>query len=211
VRQVSLGEGGRIRVGFGHWTDLTSIAAIVEQLGQAQPAIRVELRQMSLPDQIAAFHEGRLDVGFVRRAIEDSALESERLRQEPLVVVLPSGHRLAARRRIGLHALAAEPFVLLPRAIAPRLYDLVLNSCRECGFVPRVPHEADHPQTVLNLVAAGIGVSLVPESAGRLQGAGLVFRPLRPALPPIETFLICRKGPRPAVVDGFLEIVRRLC
>ncbi len=79
---------------------------------------------------------------------------------------------MAGRRGITLSALAEEAFILPPRDSVPVYHDLVLKACREAGFVPDVPHEADHLPTVLGLVAAGSGVSLIPASARRAKCQG---------------------------------------
>ena len=80
-----------------------------------------------------------------------------------------------------LSSLAQETFVFIRRETVPMFYDLVVAACREAGFVPHATHEADHPQLVLGLVTAGIGISLVPASTRGARTRGVVFRPLTPS------------------------------
>jgi DNA-binding transcriptional LysR family regulator len=101
--------------------------------------------------------------------------------REPLCAVLPARHRLAPRARVPLAALADEAFALFPRQRAPVFYDLILDSCKEAGFRPRITHEAAEWQALASLVAAGLVVTLAPESVRNLPRAGVVYRPIRPS------------------------------
>src|SRR4029079_17504819 len=146
--------------------------------------IRVELHTMAVPAQYAALREGRLDVGFVRPPVPDAALRSEIRTREELVIALPLRHRAARAHTISLAALANDPFVLPPRELVPVYHDIVLKACREAGFVPNAPHEPDHLQLMLGMVAEGSGVALAPASARKMKQHRLAFA----ALPtPIET------------------------
>jgi DNA-binding transcriptional LysR family regulator len=136
---------------------------------------------MSVPAQIAALLDGRLDVGFVRPPIGDAALNSEIVISEPLVVALPPKHRFASRSHLQLSGLANEPFVLPSRDAVPMFHAAVLRACREAGFVPHAPHEVDHLHMVLRMVAAGAGVALVPGSARKINQGRVAYRALRPS------------------------------
>ena len=208
ARRASLGEVGRLRIGFAYWMDLTSIVAMVGGLHQRQPAASVDLRAMSVPSQIAALRDERLEVGLVRPPIAEPWLQTKLVAVEPLVVALPEGHRLASNRRIPVSALSREPHVLVPRDVVPVFYDLTLELCREAGFVPHVQDEVDHPETVLGLVAAGLGVSLVPAWACKLVRPGVVFRPLRPSPPIIQTMVAWRRDATSPLVAELLRVVR---
>jgi DNA-binding transcriptional LysR family regulator len=207
ARRASIGEAGRLRVGFAYWMDVERIAAAVERLARLHPGISVELRSLSVVAQLAALKDGRLDAGFVRPPVEDPLLRSERLPDEPLVVALPATHRLAAKERLSLAALAAQRFILFPRESVPRFYDLVLALCRDAAFVPHVAHEADHPRMVLRLVAAGLGISLVPASARQSGERGVVFRSLRPPVI-LETAIAWRREGSSPLVERLVEAVR---
>ena len=89
--------------------------------------------------------------------------------REPLIAAVPANHSLAGRRRIALRALAAEPFIQFPRELAPGLYDLAIAACQKAGFTPHLAQEAVQMQTILGLVAAGLGVALVPHCMSKLQ------------------------------------------
>ena len=181
ARRASRGEVGTLRVAAANWIDPVRVLEAVRSFNAENAAIQVELQTMSISLQVVALRDERLDVGFVRPPIDEPSLMSEMLLREPFVVALSADHRLAGTNRIALSSLADEPFVFIRRDTVPIFYDLVLKMCRDAGFVPNVPHEADHPQMVLGLVAAGMGISLVPASARQAKPRRVVLRPLRPS------------------------------
>ena len=123
----------------------------------------------------------------MRRPVNDPAIGTEFLIREPLVAALPRNRRLASKGRVSLSTLVDEPSVLVQRENGARVHGAVLRACREAGFVPHAPHEADHLQTVIGMVAAGSGVSLVPASARKIREHRVVYRPLHPVPPNFET------------------------
>jgi DNA-binding transcriptional LysR family regulator len=210
ARRIGSSEAPRLRVAVGYCMDHADIAACVGDFNAAHDEVHVELRTMSVPAQLTALSEGRLDVGFVRPPITDPALMSEVLIAEPLVVALPAKHPLTRRRQIGLRTLANEPFVFVLRDAVPVYHDTVLRMCRQAGFVPRAPHEVDHLQMLLAMVAAGSGVSLVPKGAQKWRQYRVVYRPLHGAeTHMIETVVAWRRQDTSATVRAFVEVVRR--
>jgi DNA-binding transcriptional LysR family regulator len=209
ARRASRGEIAPLRVGVAHWIDPARILASVRSFNAHNPTIQVDLQTMSVPAQLAALREERLDVGFVRPPIGESSLASEMLVREPFVIALPATHRFAGSKRIPLSSLANESFVFIRRDALPVFYDLVLQVCRQAAFVPHAPHEADHPQMVLGLVAAGMGISLVPASVQNTKPRGLVLRSLRPSPRILESGLAWRREDTSPTVNGFLKVARR--
>ena len=197
-----------IKVGFGYWTDLSRLCTAIKRFGDSHPAVHVELHTMSVPNQIAALREGRLDVGFVRPPVTDPELNSESLLSESFVVAVPKTHRLAKEKHIQLSALKEQHFVMPPRTELPFFYDLTLKLFHDAGFVPRIRHEVGYPTMVLGLVGTGVGISLVPESIRNIQSAGVVFVPLQPSSRILETVLAWRKHKGSPAMSRFLEIVR---
>src|SRR5438552_15638688 len=153
---------------------------IIREYRRRFPGVRLTLREMVPARQIDEFRAGRLDVGFTRPipATDDAWLRSECLYRDSLLAVLPKGHPASTRPVVPVKQLAAEPFVLFHRAGAPELFDAIVSLCSRAGFTPRVVNEADMMQTVMTLVEAGEGVALVPACVSKLQGSGVVFRPV---------------------------------
>jgi DNA-binding transcriptional LysR family regulator len=199
----------RLRIGVGYCMDHADVSLLVGRFNARRPEVQVELHTVAVPVQVAALRDARLDVGFVRPPISEQTLNVEVLIREPLVAALPPGHRLASRARIPLGALADEPFILPPRDAVPLFHDAVLKACREAGFVPHAPHEADHLQMILGMVAAGAGVGLVPSAARKIRQHRVIYRPLHPACDALETAVAWRRDDASPIVAEFLADVRR--
>ncbi len=208
LHQFSRGEAGWLSVGLTPWMDFTELPDLIRLFGKGHRGVHFDLHTLNVPDQLAALHEGRLHVGFLRPPVDGSALAVEPILRESLVVALPRHHPLARRDRIPLRALADQPFAALPRNKAPAFYDLVVSLWREAGVLPRVTHEADHPLAVLRLVSAGRGISLVPASCPTLGVRGIAFRRLKPSRPVLGIVLAWRRNETSPVVHAFVRLVR---
>jgi DNA-binding transcriptional LysR family regulator len=212
TRQAQAGQMGLLRVGFGPTLMLSTLAHVVRAFRQRRPGVRVDLRELPTGEQMAALVRGDLDVGFVRGAEGDARLHMELFAREPLVIALPRDHRLAAAARVPLAALADDPWVLFPRAIAPLLHDKVMSLCERAGFRPRVVQDSREVYTTVGLVGAGVGVTVIPDTVRRMSWNGVVYktipraamaislvRPSGPVKPVVEAFLaVAKKAPRPA-------------
>jgi DNA-binding transcriptional LysR family regulator len=210
ARRASQGEVGTLRIGCAHWMDTARIIAAIGSCRQRNPGIELDLQTLSVPLQVAALRDERLDVGFVRAPIDERWLTSEVLLSEPFVVALPAKHRLGSRKRIAVLDLSGEAFILLPREAVPIFHNLVLKTCRDAGFVPHIPHEMSHPQLVLDLIATGAGISLVPASFRNAKARGVVYRPLSPSPRVLYTALAWRREITSPLVAGFLKAARRV-
>jgi DNA-binding transcriptional LysR family regulator len=127
------------------------------------------------------------------------------LARERTVAALPAGHALTSRKRVPLRRLADQPLVLFPRSQAPGLHDRLLSALSSTGASPWVAQYAPETQTIIGLVAAGIGVSLVQASVQRLALPGVVYRPVAGA-PVVELAAIVRPGKRDPLVAAFLSL-----
>jgi DNA-binding transcriptional LysR family regulator len=160
--------------------------------------------------QVEAIRAGTLQLGFARPPFGDETLAAETVYEEPVIVVLPDGHPLASRGALSLAALSAEPFVLFPRERRPGWYDFVVGLCRDAGFQPVVAEEAPDLATAMALVAAGIGLTLVPASVKDLRRSGIEYRDLVAPVPRTRLLALRRAGEPPPVVARFLEVVREV-
>jgi DNA-binding transcriptional LysR family regulator len=202
ARRVHEGRAGRLRIGFVGSALLSIVPDVVQRFRAARPDVEVDLRERSTVDQLRALRANEIDIGLAPLPIDDDGLVATVLVRERTLAVVPVGHPLAAAQRIGPRRLAAEPFVLFPRAQAPGFHDLLLSGLTRNGVRPRVVH-ASEMQTIVGLVAAGIGVSLVPASVERLALHGVVYRPVVRA-PLVELAVITRRGERSPLVQAFL-------
>jgi DNA-binding transcriptional LysR family regulator len=200
------GEAGRLRIGFVGSASYETLPAILRAFRESRPEVELTLREMTTPDQLGALGTGRLDVGLIRPPVTDAGpVDLVPLVLERIIAVLPDTHPLAARERVAVADLADEPFVFFPRRIGVTLYDDVLAVCREAGFTPRIVQEAEETHTVISLVSAGIGVSLLPEAVETIRRPHVVFRPLDGPNTELELSLAKRAGDSSPLVQQFVE------
>ncbi len=207
AKRASHGESGRIVVAYPSTFAYSGLPELVRAFRAKFAAVELVLRELSPQDQLDAIRDKRVDVGFVRAPVDEPGLTTELVRSEPLVAALPSGHPLAGRTSLALALLAKEPFVLFSRARGPAYFDHLVGLCREAGFTPRVVQEA--PQLdIVSLVAAGLGVSLLPSSIRKFRRSGIVLRPITGG-PRTELLVVWSARNRSAVLREFLDVVRR--
>ncbi|HYG67057.1 MAG TPA: LysR substrate-binding domain-containing protein [Anaeromyxobacteraceae bacterium] len=211
ARRVAEGEAGALAVGFVASATYALLPRLYRRFRERHPAVALTLTELSTAEQVVALRAGQIQVGLARLPVgSDAGLAIEPLVEEPLVVALPTGHPLASAPAVALAALAREPFVLFPRQPRPGWIDVVQNACAAAGFRPAVAQEALELSTAVTLVAAGIGVTLVPASAQALRLAGVVYRPLEAPAPTTHLLALHRPDePRP-VVARFLEVAREV-
>ena len=208
ARRAAGGETARLRVGVGYCMDQLDIGKAISLFNQQHGTIRVELRMMAVPAQFDALQHDRLDIGFVRPPVSEPSLTSEILATEPLMVALRSDHRLRNRHSIELSSLANDRFILPARDTVPAYHDIVVNVCREAGFVPNAPHEVDQLLMALGMVTAGSGVALVPAFARTIRPARVVLVPLR-ARKNLEMAVALRRDDMSSTTTEFVKIARR--
>lgn len=175
-QRAARGEAGRLRIGFGIASIIGLLPDVLLRFRRSHPAVQLELRDMSTPDQVAGLAAGEIDVGFVRLPVTAGRLVVRPVLDERLVLAI--GPRRPWQPRLGLQSVAAEPFIIIARGRSASFYDHVLSVCAAAGFAPRIVQEANELFTVLSLVGAGLGVSLVPRSAASMQLPGIRFREL---------------------------------
>lgn len=206
------GETGSLRVGFVSSAGLGVVLPdAVRRFRTERPDVQMVLNEHNSDEQVELITQGRLDVGLLHPPLRSElGLQIENVLVEPLVVALPGNHRLARRRRIALGALAGEPWVLFPRAIASRLYEEIMTACADGGFSPRVVQEGIKLSTIMSLIGAGLGVSLVPRSLARLRLGRVVCVPLAKAGPALPLALMWRRGDANPPLAPFMQVVREV-
>lgn len=210
ARRAGRGELGLLRIGFtGSASFNPFVTGAIRDFRAAYPDVEVELVEETTSSLLERFAAGRLDVAFMRPAPgEVDHLSSHRAVTEPLVVAMPSGHAQAGRRNVPLKALADDAFVLYPRRNGRALFDLIVATCQSAGFSPKILQVAPQLTSVVNLVATGIGVSIVPASMAQVATAGVVYRPLTKA-PRASITLVHRSAPEPRSAAIFIDLVRK--
>lgn len=221
AQDVAQGQAGCLRIGFVGAMLYRGLPPMLQPFQAAHPRLRVELREMSSAEQLAALQRDELHVGFAHTAHVPAGLDHILVASQPLVACLPDTHALvsgqsAARPQppICLGDLGQEPLALVSRAVSPDYHDRILALCAQAGWQPQVRHELRHWLSVVSLVSQGMGVALVPEALQRSGLAGAAFVPLAHATPPYETRCVWRQGQgeafsgNPAALSAFLAVVR---
>jgi DNA-binding transcriptional LysR family regulator len=188
-RKTSRGELGQISIGFVGSATYNILPSILQQFRDRYPQVHIELHELTTDRQLIWLHEGRIDIGLMRPPIIEPDVSSQVIFQESLVVALPVTHQLATMATIDLASLATEPFILFPRQLAPGLYDPIITICQAAGFSPLVVQECIQMQTIVSLVSANMGVSILPESIQEVQRYGVVYKPIQDPTVPISTLV----------------------
>jgi DNA-binding transcriptional LysR family regulator len=203
ARSIDAGQVGVLRLSFVGSALLSALPALVQRFRAERPRVELQLRERSTVEQLRALRTGTIDVGLVRLPLADAAdLEVRRVVREATIAAVPETHPLARLRRIPLRRLAGEPLVLFPREQAPGFHDLLVDRMRTTGLSPRVAQYAPEMLTIIGLVAAGIGVSPVPESMRELALGNVAYRPLAGA-PRSELALVTRADETSPLVRAF--------
>ena len=204
VRTVHAGLAGRLEIGLSGSHFLGPLPGIIRSLAELHPDIDVVLNEMAPNDQIEALRESRIDLSISRQPVEDELLCSQPLWPDPLVVALPPGHALARRKQLTLDALARERFVMLRRETS-LFAEQLLQACAAAGFTPDVAQTVSEVPAQLSLIAAGLGVGLVPASTHNYQAHALAFRPLAGTPLAAGVHAVMRQDRRKAVIDTFVH------
>ncbi|MET0498134.1 MAG: LysR family transcriptional regulator [Steroidobacteraceae bacterium] len=217
TRRTALGEQGRVAVGFTSSAPFHPfVPRVIRSFREMSPLVTLVLEESGSSELVQALHSEEIDAAFIRSPVADVVdLVVRPILEEEMLVALPAAHALAslpdtgAASALPLAALANETFILYKRPGGPGLYDTIITACRGAGFSPRIGQEAPRIISTLNLVAAGLGVSIVPASLRRLQMDGVVYRRLADnALLRAPLILACRRGANSAAVQRFIELVQ---
>jgi DNA-binding transcriptional LysR family regulator len=210
AQRAARGEVGILGIGFFGTAFAPILPALVQAYRRKYPIVELHLFELNPDQQLVAFDEGRIDLGFTRRIPADrrAEFEEEVVYTDQLAIALPATHALAKHKVIRLKSLASEAFVQFHRKGAPGLFDEVIAVCRRAGFAPRIMHEPNLMVTAMTLVESGLGVSLMPRCVRTLNRSQAVIRPIAPKSAPIPLCVIWRKAAHNPTLEAFLEILR---
>jgi len=221
ARRTARGEAGRIGLGFTSSASFHPfVPQAIREYRETHPGVALSLEESGTGELVDSLLDERLDAAFVRSPIGESAggpaegIAVHSVLEEAMVAALPAGHALAARpapRTLALAAMAAETFILYRRPLGPGLYDAIIAACQRAGYSPIIGQEAPRMLATLSLVAAGLGVTLVPQSMRRLRVHGVVYRALdrdSGLVAPLN--LAYRRGESSAAAQRFIALVRRM-
>lgn len=176
VRRIADGRQGLVRIAFTGSAAHTQLPRLARIVKGELPGMALEIHaDLLTPAQVDGLTNGRLDIGVLRPPMSGAGLDHRTIATEPLVLAVAADHRLATEPVVSMTDLRTETFVLFAGPDSA-VNDAVLRSCRTAGFVPQHEHEAAGISVLLPLVAADLGVALVPASVRAAPLAGVVFR-----------------------------------
>jgi DNA-binding transcriptional LysR family regulator len=208
VQRASQGEVGRLVIGFVMSATCSILPGILRNYRKRFPGVELTLHESTTGDGISALREKKMHFCFLRLPVREEELSSIPVLHEQIVLAVPRGHRLGNAKNITLRSLANEDFILFPREDGPGFHDLIVGMCHQAGFSPRVVQVASQMQTILALVATGIGVALVPASVRTLRREGLCYRDLREQTATTGLALAWNKEMSSPSMENFIEQCR---
>lgn len=203
------GEVGHLSIGAVTSAIYGIFPEVIREFRERHPQVHLSLHELSGNELTRALRAGSIQLSFLRPPVDETDIEIRIIAREPWVAALPAAHRLAGRTRVSLRSLAADPFVAFPRELAPGLYDQLISMCHRAGFSPNIVQEAQM-QTIVSLVAAGIGIALVPSTLENLSRKGLVYKPLSGVVPRLELAVAWRRDDQSPLLESFLTVVRSM-
>ncbi|SFK40294.1 DNA-binding transcriptional regulator, LysR family [Mesorhizobium albiziae] len=208
TRAIGSGQVGLINIGTTGSVLLGSLAELIAAFGERHPGVVVRIHEMGPLEQQTALLNHRIDISFIRRPRHEPNLITELAWHENVGVVLPEAHPLARYRQLPLSALKDQNLVFL-RLSDSRFARYLQDCCIEAGFMPRISHEVVESYSLTSLVAAGLGVALVPESVKRLSRPGVLYRPLKSPTPIADVEMMYRPD-RSEVVERLVRLARNV-
>jgi DNA-binding transcriptional LysR family regulator len=207
IRRAKLAANGKLgllRIGFVSTAGSEIVPDIVRQFRELNPEVEFSLRNILTAEQVQALETGSLDVGFLRQPIGGhSALDVVTVHREPFVLVVPSSHKLAKRKKVRLREAAGQDFVMYERTYAPGFHDLIFGMLRDARIVPNVSQTAGEIPTLISLVDSRMGITILPASAVKHSVASVIACEILDPIPMSEIGIAVSKRFRAAVVDNF--------
>ena len=204
-KRVALGTLGHLRIGFGSSMLFRGLNTIIHDFQRQFPHINIILKEINTAEQIQALKQEQINIGFVHNLNQEPDIEHRLLLSEEFVCCIAKNHPLASKKIIDLNALKHENFVLFPRSVSPYYHDQITAICVNAGFSPYIAHEIRNWLTIVELVEAGLGVAIVPESMQALKKEHVRFIKIQNNNIRSETYCIWKANNSSALQQHFLD------
>jgi DNA-binding transcriptional LysR family regulator len=205
TQRIEQGKTGKLIIGFSDFTSYDLLPKVIKEFRPRYPEVELDLRELTSVEQVEALKQEEIQVGFLRTPIDQEGIEIQTLYHENYMVALPEDHHASVEHDIVLSSLQDESFIMFKRKTGP--YDDIITLCRSSGFSPNIAFEVTQMQTIINLVASGLGIAIVPESVKFIQRSGVVYRHLR-GQTGFYNAVVWRKNENSSLVHNFLSITR---
>ena len=209
AQRVARGESGLLRLGFTAGSSYSFLPKLLSQLRISLTGVEVELHEMVTKQQLDGLRDMVIDVGLLRTLGQQENIQGIRVARDHMMLAVPAGHRLARGRAPALIDLLDEPFITFDPVDGAYFYELIDRQFKDAGIQTNYVHKVSQIHSILALVAAGQGISLVPESARALHFAGTVVRKVRMRSVSAELFVAWRTNNANPVLPEFLNQVKK--
>ncbi|MGO2037976.1 MAG: LysR family transcriptional regulator, partial [Brevibacterium sp.] len=173
ARSAQQGLAGRVRIGFGGTSGYSILSHLARETGERHPGISLELRpQMYCGEAATAVRDGDMDLAIVSPPAP-AGVDVHVIRQESVMIAVPSGHELAERDSVSMAELVDQPFISYAPSHGSQVREVMMRLADEAGFLPRVAQEAPDPYSLLALVGAQVGIAIVVESSDHIRIDGV--------------------------------------
>lgn len=212
MQHTARGASGRLNVGFTLSASFHPLVpSVLKIFRQAWPGVELILTENHTEQLMAALAQGDLDLSFVRPPLNhDGSIHFQELVSEAMVVAVPAGHRLAKSKQVTLADLAQDDFIVYPRKNGTGLSDCVVAACAQAGFTPRVAQRTPQLSSTINLVAASLGIAVVPECMRQLCPEGVKYLRLLDKQPRAQLGLASRRDNRFLACSNFVALALAL-
>jgi DNA-binding transcriptional LysR family regulator len=207
AQKTARGELGHLVIGFTGVASFDILPRLISFYRSMYPRVELILRQLGTAEQVQELLGKKIQVGILCLPVENSELNFEVIQKEPFVVALPKTHVLASRiAPIEVSELAQEEFIMTTRKVGQGYYDVIINICQQAGFSPNIAQKVHELQTTVSLIAAGMGIALMPYSIQKFQTPGVVYKRLKNTISMLETSIAWRKDETSPSVQSFLAV-----
>lgn len=206
ARLAANGKIGLLRIGFISTAGAEILPQIMRGFRQSNPGAEFSVRNILTSDQVRMLDAGTLDIGFLRLPVDrHSGLNVIPVHREPFMLVVPSSHRFAKRKKVMMREVAEEEFLMYERSLAPGFHDLILDIFHRAKIVPKISQTAGEMPTLISLIDAGMGIAILPVSAVKHSAASVIGCRIADRIPLSEIGLAFRNSTKPPVVETFIS------
>ena len=206
TKLIDRGMLGMLKIGFG--PDYGTLTKILKVYEEKFPNVEIRLEQMPTSEQILALDKQEIQIGLLPGPVERKNIDSMIVAKYPFKIVLPYDHPLATEKDIDLVDLKEESFIMTPREIGSSYYDLIINICNKAGFNPNIQKKTYELQTVIPLVAANMGVAILPQMLEYFKREEVVFLPIKNCDEYLKMCIAWNKEARSPLIDLFIKITQ---
>ncbi|GAB93199.1 LysR substrate-binding domain-containing protein [Gordonia rhizosphera] len=211
AQRIAAGRQGALAIGCVGSATYSLLPRLVRALREELPELDVSVRgEMLAPAQLSALVAGQIDLALLRPPVNSDEVVVETIRRDRLFVALPEGDPLSSGDGVRVADLRDAEFIAHAGHGRSVMNGILASLCAAAGFVPQIHHEVEETSTLVTMVAAGLGVAIVPEPTASLGIAGVSYRPLVPGGPTVDLAVARVAGDQSPMISQVLTVLRRV-